>query len=70
VEPKPKIGIGGRSLQDGIGQALDMDLREKADTPPGMEAKRRECGDSMPFGQAAVVNAEGCTGVQPAKPQG
>jgi hypothetical protein len=62
VETKAKIGVGGRSLPDAIGQVLDMYLREKADTPPGMEDKRSECGDSMPFGQAAVVNAEGCTG--------
>lgn len=27
-----------------------------------MSALCPECGDSVPFGQAAVVNEEGCTG--------
>lgn len=28
----------------------------------GMSDLCPECGDSVPFGQAAVVNEEGCTG--------
>ena len=32
MEPKPKIGIGVRFLPDGIGQVLDMYLRDEPNT--------------------------------------
>ncbi|HSG42161.1 MAG TPA: LAGLIDADG family homing endonuclease [Anaerolineales bacterium] len=81
------LGIGGgrslgmgpnrvRSLPDGIGQVLDMYLREKAGALPVMEEKsnggghtieeevmkqKMRIGDLCPeCGQAAVVNEEGC----------
>lgn len=52
------LGMGPnrvRSLPDGIGQVLEMYLREKAGALPVMEEKKNGNG-----GEAAVVNEEGC----------